>query len=292
MNHFAKLEGGRVVSPHLSLSHGRPRPHQALVQATTRDVSVGRVASRGSGFSGQPSLGYCPNHRWTSLLNRELRVAIAAPCGGWSCGYCGRRKARKVAKRFADMRPNVLMTFSLPRSAWPTRENAIEMQQKWRSFRRFLQRHKLIESYGWVPEEGAPRPECVCDPSLNGCLCGANGRQLHRHYLLRVPFRRGFRPGWLPWRQLQAVAKRLGLGTLDFRVIDDPVAAARYVSKYLFKAAGAAVGGSSRRFTITEPPPPPSAGWEWIAARVATVAVDLLGAITVDWDALRWEPSG
>lgn len=254
-------------------------------------------------------MNYCPDHRG-SYYNLAKLSTFAAPCGRWRCAVCGRWKARKVAARFARMRPNVLMTLSLARSAWATPENHAELQRKWRMMSRWMQRHRLVEAFGWVPEEGAPRADCLCHPSSDrqralalhcedcraaaaarqGCECDANGgRQLHRHYLLRVSPRRGFRPGWLPWKRLQAVAKRLGLGTLDFRPINDAFGAAQYVSKYLFKATGAPVSGSRRRFTLTEAPPEPSHEWKWNPARVATVAVELLGAIAVDWDAMRWD---
>ena len=38
------------------------------------------------------------------------------------CAACGRRKARKVAERFSRLGADVLMTLSLPRSAWATSE--------------------------------------------------------------------------------------------------------------------------------------------------------------------------
>ena len=84
--------------------------------------------------------------------------------------------------------------------------------ERCRSLLRYMVRHKLVSAYGWVREEGAPRAECVCDLSLQGCACGANGRQIHRHFLLRGPRLEGFRRGWLPWAKLQAAAKRCSVG--------------------------------------------------------------------------------
>jgi hypothetical protein len=151
-------------------------------------------------------------------------------------------------------------------------------------------RHKLVSAYGWVREQGAARAECVCAPSRQGCACGANGRQLHRHFLLRVPRRDGFRRGWLPWAELQAAAKRCGLGTLDFRVVFSGAGA--YVSKYLTKSVGDA-DGSARRYALSVSIPEiKEAGWSWSPARVALVAVEQLGAVEVDWDAACWDGRG
>jgi hypothetical protein len=181
------------------------------------------------------------------------------------------------------------MTLSLPRSAWATRENTTELQKRCRSLLRYMVRHKLVSAYGWVREEGAARAECVCTPSLQGCACGANGRQLHRHFLLRVPRRDGFRRGWLPWAKLQAAAKRCGLGNLDFRVVFSGAGAASYVSKYLTKSVGD-VDGSARRYALSVSIPEiKQAGWSWSPARVALVAVEQLGAVEVDWNAVHWD---
>jgi len=183
------------------------------------------------------------------------------------------------------------MTLSLPRSAWATKENTRELQTRCRSLLRYMTRHKLLEAFGWVREEGAPRAECVCDrAALNGCICGANGRQLHRHFLLRMPARKGFRQGkWMPFKKLQAAAKRCGLGTLDFRPITNEGGAAAYVSKYLTKTIGE-VAGAARRYSFSESIPDiKQPGWYWRPGRVATVAVDQLGALAVDWDATYWE---
>lgn len=147
-----------------------------------------------------------------------------------------------MAARFERLRPDYFLTLSLPRSAWPTRENMRELQDGCRSFLRYLQRGNLVEAYGWVREVGAPRSECVCDPSLQGCICGANGRQLHRHFGLRLASggRNRYGRPWLPYEALQRAAKRCGLGTLDLRQVFSAKGAAKYVAKYLSKDLGAA----------------------------------------------------
>lgn len=238
-------------------------------------------------------MDYCPNPRGT-LIAPDRRYAMASPCGCWGCTPCGRHKARKVSARFAKLRPDYLMTLSLPRSAWATRANVRELQTRCRWLLRYMKRHGLLEAYGWVREEGAPRAECVCSPGLDGCICGANGRQLHRHFLLRLAGAANrFGRRWLPYAKLQETAKRCGLGTLDFRPVHSGEGAARYVSKYLFKSVGVALG-HARRYAMTESHiEPPSPGWAWSPGRVALVAVELLGAAHCDWDAVRWAaPSG
>jgi hypothetical protein len=114
---------------------------------------------------------------------------------------------------------------------------------------RYAQRHRLIEAYGWVREVGAPRPECICDRSLQGCICGpfthpsglSGGRQIHRHFLLRLASggRNKFGRPWLPYEALQAAAKRCGLGTLRFDPIFGARGATQYVTKYMVKSLGA-----------------------------------------------------
>lgn len=198
-----------------------------------------------------------------TIFHRGRRIAMEAGCRRWRCRSCGRRKARKVAERFSRLGADVLMTLSLPRSAWATAENTAELQSRCRSLLRYMVRHRLVEAYGWVREEGKPRAECACATMLQGCICGANGRQLHRHFLLRVPRRNGFRRGWLPWKKLQAAAKRCGLGTLDFQPVRDGAGAARYVSKYLAKSVGAAAGRARRYAMNVSIPESKEPGWVW-----------------------------
>jgi hypothetical protein len=250
----------------------------------------------------------CQHPRGT-LYNRAKRRAMQAGCARWGCHPCGRRKARKVADRFARLHPDFLMTLSLPRSAWPTAENNSELQRRCRWLLRYMTRHGFIEAYGWVYEVGEPRPECVClqapietpygtIPALAGCVCGANGRQLHRHFVIRAAAggRNRYGRPYLPYARLQAAAKRCGLGTLDFQPVRDGAGAARYVAKYLGKSLGGpGTGfnlGRAHRYAmnvhipqITEP------GWQWDARRVALVAVERLGAVAMDWDATYYDAS-
>jgi len=214
---------------------------------------------------------------------------MEAGCRRWQCRPCGRRKARKVGERFSRLGADLLMTVSLPRSAWATSENTGELQMRCRSLFRYMRRHRLVAAYGWVREEGAARPECVCASWLRGCACGANGRQLHRHFLLRLagPSNRIGRR-WLPYAKLQQAAKRCGLGTLDFRPVFDGAGAAIYVSKYLSKSLGKALGRARRYALSVSIPEVKDPGWAWDCRRVALVAVDRLGADCVDWDAAYW----
>lgn len=218
---------------------------------------------------------------------------MEAGCRRWQCRPCGRRKARKISERFSRLGADFLMTVSLPRSAWATSENTGELQMRCRWLLRYMRRHRLLAAYGWVREEGAARPQCVCAPWLQGCACGANGRQLHRHFLLRLagPPNR-FGRCWLPYAKPQQAAKRCGLGTLDFRPVFDGAGAAAYVSKYLSKSLGEALGRARRYALSVSIPEMKESGWTWDPRRVALVAVDRLGAVEVDWDAVYWDGRG
>jgi hypothetical protein len=314
VKHFTRPSTrGTVVSAHLSLYEAPARPERRLGRPDRRrELLAGRDAnSKPSNNSNSRYAVRCECPRGT-VFNRQRGIAMQAGCRRWRCPACGRRKARKVAERFSRLGADVLMTLSLPRSAWATRENASELQKRCRSLLRYMVRHKLVSAYGWVREEGASNPNCVCHPASErqrklgvhcetcraeamarqGCECGVlsdNGRvgsQLHRHFLLRVPRRNGFRRGWLPWAKLQAAAKRCGLGALDFRFVFSGAGAGAYVSKYLTKSVGEA-DGSARRYALSVSIPEiKQAGWSWSPARVALVAVEQLGAVEVDWNAV------
>lgn len=171
-------------------------------------------------------------------------LAFRPGCGRWDCPACGRRKAQRLAGRVERMEPDFIMTVQLARegggSSWPTRRNLDEMRERCKSFMRYLHRHGLIEDYAWVREVGKTKPECICDPSLDGCLCGANGRNLHRHYAIRLKRgnRNRFGKPWLPYALLHESAKRCGLFGLDFQPIHRAGGAAIYMAKYLTKTIG------------------------------------------------------
>jgi hypothetical protein len=124
---------------------------------------------------------------------------------------------------------------------------------------------------------------------LQGCICRANGRQLHRHFLIRLasaPNRFGRR--WLPYDRLQQAAKRCGLGTLDFRPVFSRHGAARYVAKYLSKSIAEQCGRARRYALNVRIEEIKEVGWAWDPRRVALVAVEKLGAVAVDWEATEW----
>jgi hypothetical protein len=153
------------------------------------------------------------------------------------------------------MEPDFLMTVQLVRdgggSSWPTRGNFALLQARCKSFVRFLHRHRLVEDGGWVREVGKEKPECICLqdhdravaaglPPLEGCICGANGRNLHRHYAIRLKRgnRNRFGRPWLPYALLHESARRCGLFGLDLQPIYRAGGAANYVAKYLTKTIG------------------------------------------------------
>src|SRR5262245_9199270 len=59
----------------------------------------------------------CVDPRPFYVANVEAQCFVKAPCGRWQCPACGRRKARKVARRAALIQPTHLFTVSLPRAA-------------------------------------------------------------------------------------------------------------------------------------------------------------------------------
>jgi len=95
-----------------------------------------------------------------------------------------------------------------------------------------------------------------------------------------------------PYAKLQQAAKRCGLGTLDFRPVFNGAGAAAYVSKYLSKSLGEALGRARRYALSVSIPEFKEPGWAWDCRRVALVAVDRLGALEVDWDAVYWDGRG
>jgi hypothetical protein len=260
----------------------------------------------------------CLNPRG-SLVNRDRGLVICASCKRWDCPGCGRFKAKKVAERFSKLGADYLMTVSLPRSAWPTRENLDELQEKMRLFKQKLERSKYFWSaHGWVAEHGEISEDCVClqpDEARNrgletprGCQCGANGNQLHRHYLITLPRGTGrnrFGRPWLPYARLQMFAQEIGLGTLDFQPIFNADGAARYVSKYLAKSLGeksiarelrtrelsrdrlgrnlpSTYVVEPRRYFVTEPPEEPGLGWFYSPFSVAEYVMLRTGELVSD----------
>lgn len=261
----------------------------------------------------------CENPRGT-LYHRELRVARQAGCGRWRCKACGAFKAKRVAGRFARMGADYLVTLTLPPGrGWPTPENYSYLQESWRSFSRWLQRHKLVAAFGWVGEVSERPAACGCPPveemkraCLNcglpnpvtertcyhclaplthwqDCQCGAFGNRLHRHMMVRLAGAANrFGRKRLPYSAMQAAAKRCGLGTIDCRPIFSGQGAARYVSKYLTKSIGLADAGRRRFAMNVRIEELKDSGWHFSWLRVATIAVEQLGAIAVDWDATYW----
>lgn len=294
------------LTPRVPLSGTTPRTdflYRACFEGVDREGSAvrGGPEKRGSGAlnaklsPSEPKNSACPRG---TLFSRERRMAMGARCRRWACPPCGRYKASRISARANRLKPDFLMTVSLPRSAWPTLENHRELQMRLRWFLRWCQRHQLVDAYLWVREVGKPRPECVCLKPTEaerrgvdgpqGCQCGANGEQLHRHFVVRVgrgSHRNRFGSWWLPYARLQAAARRCGLGTLDFRQITDAHGAARYVSKYLAKSLHESFAGT-RRWASNEPDQAPTASgdWQWSPLRPALVAVEQLGAVAVDWD--------
>lgn len=170
----------------------------------------------------------CPD-RSRTVYNPALGKALPVLCDRWSCRQCGGRKRDKLARRGAALHADGMLTTTIS-DAWSDGLDAASpealayLQERDRVFRRHVERAFGKAAYLWVVEAGE-----------------AAGRW-HRHYLWRwrEPIRGG-RRGWLPrWMlsRLQDFARSAGLGRMDWQPLDDDRAAARYVSKYVAKAAG------------------------------------------------------
>lgn len=167
-----------------------------------------------------------------------------------------------MAARLEVMRPDFFVTFNLDHHAWATPATAREMQSKQRSLLRWMDREGLIENYHWVNEAGPQAmlctscnllrrskrddragcecrtptliPACVCDRSLSGCICGAGGENLHRHFAFRVTDSKRNRDGkaYFPWARLHEAANRLGLKVSDITPVFSHGALGHYMSKF------------------------------------------------------------
>lgn len=243
----------------------------------------------------------CASPRGT-IYSIERGIAVEAGCGRWRCESCGRYKARRVAAKFAKLNPDYLVTLTVPPGrGWPTLENYRHLQNSWRWFSRWMQRHKLVAAYGWVTEVSEERPGCTCPKpeSARGpqdhlfgrdCFCGTGGNRLHRHLLVRLATSANrFGRRWLPYADMQAAAARCGLGTIDCRPIFASQGAARYVSKYLAKSIAGEPRPWVKRYAMNvRIDLPKEGGWLFSTGRLAFVAREYLGGAEVDWDAPYW----
>lgn len=157
----------------------------------------------------------CEAPRSPILVNRSERRFFHVGCNKWKCRGCARRKSKVIQKRALLMQPTHMLTFSLRRAAGA--EDLPELHEKRRVFFQYLsaRRHPRwgMEKFFWHRETG----------DLNG--------QLHMHCLVRM---RG--GSFLPYKQIQAAAARIGLGVPDFQRIWRQEQAARYVAKYVTKS--------------------------------------------------------
>ena len=200
-----------------------------------------------------------------TLRNAEKGMYIACPCGRWNCPGCARRKGEKIASRLASLKPDFFVTLDLDHHAWAIPANARELQSKMRSLLRWMDRQRWVDGYAWVNEAGAKsllcqscgllrrsrrddREGCRCAASvlveacicaravLRGCICGAGGENLHRHFTFRVGAggRNRYGRPFFPWERLHVAARRLGLVVSDIR----PVFSHGGVGQYMAKFAG------------------------------------------------------
>jgi hypothetical protein len=177
----------------------------------------------------------CKHGRPGYLVNRAACRFMRLTCDKWACDACGRYKARRVAKRFRLLQPNWMITFTLAGDQGePTAENEVRSKLQIRTFVNWMRRQPwgLAIKGGWVRELGEE-----------------HGR-LHFHALFRI----NPRVVMLPFRRMQRIAHRLGLGTLDCKRVWREQGAARYVAKYLTKSLSddaQARGLRGRRFAMS-----------------------------------------
>lgn len=164
------------------------------------------------------------------VVDRAARRYLHVGCDRWRCKGCARRKRARVVRRFALLEPTHLLTLTVAgeRGA-PTLENLAWLHDRRRTlFRWFARQPWGIKKQGWVPELGEQ-----------------NGR-LHMHCAVQM------RSMFLPYADIQRVAKSLGLGVVDFEPVFRAEGAVRYMAKYMAKGLGDAPGlNGARRFGLT-----------------------------------------
>jgi len=178
---------------------------------------------------------WCP---WASTLigfNEALNTSyiIQIRCKRWGCRVCGERKARSLAMRVAEAKPNRFMTLTVnpaceasPRSAWQRNTPSIpRLVKKLRMLSPELEYFRVLE----VTKAGWP----------------------HWHFLLRS--------GFLAQRKVSQLWEELsGARIVDIRQVEKSFAAYRYCVKYLAKQKY--VPWTNRRVTWSRnffPPPQP-----------------------------------
>ena len=275
-----------IVAPHLALAD-----YRAAVPLARRGGSIDELLGPRAPFPvGSESLqivqdGRCRNPRG-SLHSRERVTVYRLGCGRWSCAPCSRRKAAVVRERFTRVlwvrQPAmVTLTAAHVEEADPTPAAMRAFARRVASLRRWVARRCGKFQWAWVREIAPRKPFCVCHEML-ACRCGAGGGRLHVHMLWDAPY--------VPQAVLSAAAARSHLGpVLDVRRVSG-ARAARYVSKYLVKAAGhpAFVRGRARRFAMraARSPRPPS-NWRYDPRTPAQIVLTEYGEVIAP-DADRW----
>lgn len=194
-----------------------------------------------------------PRQGW--LVSRAERRFLKCPCGRWRCVGCARYKARLIARRFKLMMAGCAARLVTVTLAQELSESTAKRQMK--HLRRWMARRGLIERAGWVAE------------------FGSKGHRLHFHMIIAT------KVGFWPYAELQAAARRCGLGNLDCSEEVNHEAGARYVAKYVTKQAeahSARTIGHRRRFHCPQKAPKKTGEWEFSplsprAAPVVLVAV-------------------
>lgn len=172
-------------------------------------------------------MAHCSNATY-ALRERSRGFVIPAPCRRWDCvDYCGPIKAAAVGRRAALLKPNFMISITAHRDHGEcTRENYEGLHSGSRAFWRWMQRHFATRT----------QPLDFCKVLERG---SQGERRLHQHRLVHVPraklnrFTGRFTKKDL--REMQAAAKRCGLGVVDVKPVWSVDGATHYVTDYISK---------------------------------------------------------
>ncbi|MGH9491479.1 MAG: rolling circle replication-associated protein [Terriglobales bacterium] len=206
----------------------------------------------------RPDLGFRCSGASVVLREPGSTSVFRYRCKCWGCRYCGVRRCRHAAQRIEALaRENHLQrlaTLTLPARPLTERETPEDHQREsvreirsvWARFRSRLFR-STFQGLRFV-----------------GCVELTQAGTAHLHVLISA---------YIPQRWLQKTWKESGGGSIVHIVFCDLGRVARYVSKYISKAADTALPKGIRRFTLSRPlrlwPPPKGACAQIVDADVA-----------------------
>lgn len=171
-------------------------------------------------------LDVCPRSQSLecTLATTGERALFLAPCKTWSCPYCSFRKRQQFYAQLIAGKPSRFLTLTLDRSHYATPRDAY--QESSTQVSRLAQ--KLRRRYGEFEYVRVNEPHKSGYP--------------HFHLGVRSPY--------IPWQVVRQDWHRLTRAKVtDIRKIEEPEAAARYLSKYLTKTEE--LGYTARRVSFS-----------------------------------------